>query len=74
MGNVIDFDTAAGIIRDDKPAHIDEYSYALLAGVLNDIAELRDSEPDRSRAIQLRKTATKLHAVLARFEPPQGAA
>jgi hypothetical protein len=69
MGDVISFDDAAGIIRDDKPAHIDEYSFALLVIVFNDITALRDSEPDKARAAQLRKIATKLNAVLARFEP-----
>lgn len=69
MGDVISFDDAAGIIRDDRPAHIDEYSFVLLVIVFNDITALRDSDPDKARAGQLRKTATKLNAVLARFEP-----
>jgi hypothetical protein len=66
---VISFDDAAGIIRDDRPAHIDEYGFVLLVIIFNDITALRDSEPDKARAAQLRKTATKLNAVLARFEP-----
>lgn len=74
MGKVIDFDTAAAIIRDDTPAHVDEYSFALLSGVLGDLVVLRESEKDKARAAELRETAAKLHAVLMRFNPPQGAA
>ncbi len=74
MGDVIQFDPLTHIVRDDQPPHIDPYSFALLVGVFNDLTTFRDSEPDRERAAQMRKTATKLNAVLARFEPPKGAA
>lgn len=71
MSNVIPFDPFTHIVRDDQPPHIDAYSFALLVGVFNDLTAFRDSEPDRERAAQLRKTTTKLNAVLARFEPPK---
>ena len=74
MGDVIPFDPFTSIVRDDVPPHIDSYSFALLVGVFNDLTALRDSEPDSERAALMRKTTTKLNAVLARFEPPQGAA
>ncbi|MBI6947103.1 hypothetical protein [Pseudomonas koreensis] len=74
MSNVIPFDPLSSIVRDDQPPHIDPYSFALLIGVFNDLTAYRDSEPDRERAALMRKTATKLNAVLARFEPPKGAA
>lgn len=74
MGNVIPFNPDSHIVRDDQQPHIDPYSFALLIGVFNDLTACRDSEPDRERAALMRKTATKLNAVLARFEPPQGAA
>ena len=70
MSNVIPFNPDSLIVRDDQPPHIDPYSFALLIGVFNDLTACRDSE----RAALMRKTATKLNAVLARFEPPQGAA
>ena len=71
MSNVIPFDPLTSIVRDDEPPHIDPYSFALLIGVFNDLTEFRDSEPDRERAAMMRKTTTRLNAVLARFEPPQ---
>lgn len=74
MGDVISFDDAAGIIRDTEPAHIDTFSFALLIGIFNDLVALRDSEQDEARRIQMRKTTTKLNSILARFEPPKGAA
>ena len=74
MSNVIPFNPDSLIVRDDQPPHIDPYSFALLIGVFNDLTACRDSEPDRERAALMRKTATKLNAVLARFESPKGAA
>ncbi|EXF95728.1 hypothetical protein HK44_023615 [Pseudomonas fluorescens HK44] len=74
MSNVILFDPPSSIVRDDEPPHIDPYSFALLVGVFNDLTAFRDSEPDREPAALMRKTTTKLNAVLARFEPPKGAA
>lgn len=74
MDNVIPFDPLSSIVRDDQPPHIDPYSFALLVGVFNDLTAFRDGEQNRERAAQLRKTATKLNAVLARFEPPKGVA
>ena len=74
MGDVIQFDPLTSIVRDDQPPHIDDYSFTLLIGIFNDLTAYRDSEPDRERAAQLRRTTTKLNAVLARFEPPKGAA
>lgn len=74
MSNVIPFDPLTSVVRDDQPPHIDDYSFALLVGVFNDLTAFRDSEPDRERAARMRKTTTKLNVVLARFEPPQGAA
>ena len=71
MSNVIPFDPFTSIVRDDEPPHIDPYSFALLIGVFNDLTAFRDSEPDRERAALMRKTTTKLNAVLGRFEPPQ---
>ncbi|MNE90401.1 hypothetical protein D3C80_1879090 [compost metagenome] len=73
MGDVIPFDPLTSIVREDVPPHIDSHSFALLVGVFNDLTALRDSEPDRKRAALMCKTTTKLNAVLARFEPPQGA-
>jgi hypothetical protein len=49
----------SGIVRDDQPPHIDPYSFVLLVGVFNDLKAYRDSEPDRERAAQMRKTAWK---------------
>lgn len=74
MGDVIPFDPLTSIVRDDEAPHIDPYSFALLVGVFNDLTAFRDNEPNRERAALMRKTTTKLNAVLARFEPPQGAA
>lgn len=74
MSNVIPFTSLTSIIRDDQPPHIDDFSFAMLVGVFNDLTAFRDSEADRERAALMRKTATKLNVVLARFEPPQGAA
>ena len=74
MSNVIPFNPDSLIVRDDQPPHIEPYSFAMMNGVFNDLTACRDSEPDRERAALMRKTATKLNAVLARFEPPKGAA
>ena len=74
MDNVIPLSPDSQIVRDDQPSHIDPYSFTLLIGVFNDLTAYRESEPNRERAALMRKTATKLNAVLARFEPPQGAA
>ncbi|NWB48250.1 hypothetical protein [Pseudomonas gingeri] len=74
MSNVIPFDPPCCTVRDDEPPHIDPYSFTLLVGVFNDLTAFRDSEPDRERAVLMRKTTTKLNAVLARFEPPKGVA
>lgn len=74
MGDVIPFDPLTIIVRDDEAPHIDPYSFALLVCVFNDLTAFRDGEANPERAALMRKTTTKLNAVLARFEPPQGAA
>ncbi len=74
MSNVIPLAPPSSIVRDDEPPHIDPYRCTLLVGVFNDLTAFRDGEPDRERAALMRKAATKLSAVLARFEPPKGVA
>lgn len=58
----------------DTEPHIDAHSLLLLRIVLADLRAHRANEPFASRAAQFRKTETKLNSILARFEPPQGAA
>ncbi|WP_455232145.1 hypothetical protein [Geopseudomonas aromaticivorans] len=70
---VIPFDPTRHIIR-NVPAHIDIDSRWLLLALLSDLVAIRDSEPDPQRAEQLRTITCALGAVLARFEPPKGAA
>lgn len=77
MSNVIPFGpNAAGTAADTTghPPHIDEVSFGLLASVVRDLHAYRKNEPDQARAAQLRKAITRLNSLLARFEPPQGAA
>lgn len=57
----------------DSDPHIDAHSL-LLRIVLADLRAHRVNEPFANRAAHFRKTETKLNSILARFEPPQGAA
>lgn len=72
MGEVINLGSAPKGTGEDP--HIDAHSLLLLRIVLADLRAHRVNEPFASRAAQFRKTETKLNSILARFEPPQGAA
>lgn len=69
MGKVIDFDTAAGIIRDDKPAHIDEYGQVMLIGAFSDLVKLRDNAASEQSRKQVDAIVKQLGALLSRYEP-----
>lgn len=56
------------------PAHIDSASHVLLLALLSELVAIRDGEHNPQRAEQLRAIIRALGAVLARFEPPKGAA
>ncbi|RAU43686.1 MULTISPECIES: hypothetical protein [unclassified Pseudomonas] len=69
MGNVIDFDVAAGITRDNKPAHIDEYGQVMLIGVFGDLVKLRDNAANEQSRKQVDAIVKQLGALLSRYEP-----
>jgi hypothetical protein len=72
MGEVINLGGTPRGTGEDP--YIDAHSLLLLRIVLADLRAHRVNEPFASRAAQFRKTETKLNSILARFEPPQGAA
>ena len=57
-----------------EPPHIDIQSFSHLAVLLHDLQILLAAEPQGAKADDLRRMAMGLNNVLARFEPPQGAA
>jgi hypothetical protein len=69
MGKVIDFDIAAGITRDDKPAHIDEYGQMMLIGAFSDLVRLRDSASNEHSRKQVDAIVKQLGTLLSRYEP-----
>ena len=73
MVNVIDFDIAAGITRDDKPPHIDEYGHVMLIGAFSDLVKLRDSASNDHSRKQVDAIVQQIGALLSRYEP-EGAA
>lgn len=70
---MIPFDPTRRTLNDEPP-HIDSVSRVLLLVAMSELVAIRDAEPDPQRAEQLRPIACALGAVLARFEPPKGAA
>jgi hypothetical protein len=73
MGNVIQFDPFASVIRDDVPPHMDNYGHALLIGAFSDLVKLRDSAANEHSRQQTDAIVKQIGAVLARYEP-EGAA
>jgi hypothetical protein len=57
-----------------EPPHIDIQSFSLLAVLLHDLQTLLASEPQGAKADEVRRLAVGLNNILARFEPPVGAA
>lgn len=57
-----------------EPPHIDIQSFSHLAVLLYDLQTFLATEPKGARANEVRRLAVGLNNVLARFEPPQGAA
>ncbi|WP_226506454.1 hypothetical protein [Pseudomonas sp. MWU16-30317] len=54
--------------------HIDIQSFSHLAVLLHDLQRFLVAEPEGDRADEVRRMAVGLNNVLARFEPPVGAA
>lgn len=71
--SVIPFDPLMHHCKNTTP-HIDYDSHWLLLAIQSDLIRFRSGEQDNHRAAELRKVTTRLSSVLARFEPPQGAA
>ena len=70
---VIPFDPIRRTVNAEPP-HIDDVSRTLLLVAMSELVAVRDGEPDPQRAERLRPITCALGAVLARFEPPKGAA
>jgi hypothetical protein len=73
MGDVIQFDPFASVIRDDVPPHMDAYGHALLIGALSSLVTLRESAANEHSREQTNAIVKQIGAVLARYEP-EGAA
>lgn len=73
MGKVIDFDIAAGITRDDKPAHLDEYGHMMLLVAFSDLVKLRDSASNDHSRKQVDAIVQQIGALLSRYEPDAAA-
>ena len=73
MGDVISFDDAAGIIRDDVPPHMDDFGRVLLLGAFSDLVRLRDSSANAHSRKEVDAIVKQIGVVLARYEP-EGAA
>lgn len=72
MSNVISFEQQGP--NGGEPAHIDVLSFSLLAILLHDLQQHQQTEQPGPRANELKRLASSLDAVLARFESPEGAA
>jgi hypothetical protein len=69
MGDVISFDDAAGIIRDDVPPHMDDYGHVMLLGAFSDLVRLRDSAANDYSRSQADAIVKQLSVLLVRYEP-----
>lgn len=73
MGDVINIDPHAVTVRQDEPAHMDDYGRVLLIGAFGDLVKLRDSAADTHSRKQTDAIVKQIGIVLARYEP-EGAA
>lgn len=73
MGDVISFDDAAGITRDDLPPHIDHFGHVMLLGAFSDLVRLRDTAVNEHSRKQVDAIVKQIGALLARYEPEDAA-
>jgi hypothetical protein len=69
MGDVISFDDAAGITRDDVPPHIDHFGHVMLLGAFSDLVRLRDNAVNEHSRKQVDAIVKQFGLLLARYEP-----
>lgn len=69
MGDVISFDDAAGVIRDDVSPHMDDYGHVMLLGAFSDLVRLRDSAANDYSRSQADAIVQQLSVLLVRYEP-----
>jgi hypothetical protein len=68
MGDVMDFDRAANIVRDDKPPHIDRYGL-LIMDVYASLIHLRDGATDEQSRQVVDLVVHQFAELLMRYAP-----